>query len=138
MITKILVAYDASPQAEKAFDFALEAAGKYQAGLVVCAVATLPEPPVDVEVSAILDHAAEFYKTRFAGLAERAAVVGLVPRFEVKVGHPAEQIILLAKEEGVQLIVMGHRGNTLIQKWMVGSVCKRVINYAHCTVSVVR
>lgn len=138
MISKVLVAYDASAQSEKAFDFALEIAGKFNAMLVVCAVATLPEPPVDVEATAILENAAEFYKSRFTNLATRAAVMNITPRFEVKVGHPAEQIILLAKEEDAQMIVMGHRGNTLIQKWMVGSVCKRVINYAHCTVSVVR
>lgn len=138
MISKLLVAYDSSSQSEKAFDFAVGIAAKFNAELVVCAVATLPEPPVDVEISAILDHAEEFYKKRFTDLAGRAAAVGISPRFELKVGHPAEQIILLAEVEGVQMIVMGHRGNTLIEKWMLGSVCRRVINYAHCTVSVVR
>jgi nucleotide-binding universal stress UspA family protein len=138
MISKILVAYDASTQAEKAFDFALDMAGRLNAELLVCAVATLPEPPVDVETKAILEHATEFYESRFAGLAERAARERLSVRCEIRTGHPAEQIILLAEQEDVQMIVMGHRGNTMVQKWMVGSVCKRVINYAHCTVSVVR
>ncbi len=138
MLSKILVAYDASPQAEKAFDFALAMAEKFGAELVVCSVATLPEPPAEVETTAILEHAVGFYKARFTGLAERAAPVSLSLRFEIKVGHPAEQIILLAVEEGAQMIVMGHRGNTLFQKLMVGSVCKRVINHAPCTVSVVR
>lgn len=138
MISKVLVAYDASSQAEKAFDFSVEIAAKFGAELVVCAVATLPEPPVDVEATAILDNAVEFYASRFTVLVGRSAAMNITPRFEVKVGHPAEQIILLAKEEDAQMIVMGHRGNTLIEKWMVGSVCKRVINYAHCTVSVVR
>jgi nucleotide-binding universal stress UspA family protein len=35
-------------------------------------------------------------------------------------------------------IAMGHRGNTIVEKWMLDSVCRRVLNYAHCTVSVVR
>jgi nucleotide-binding universal stress UspA family protein len=138
MLTKILVAYDASSQAEKAFDFALGMAEKFGAELIICAVATLPEPPVDVETTALLEHAAEFYKARFTGLAKLAAPRSITLRFEVKVGHPAEQIILLAKEENAQMIVMGHRGNTLFQKMMVGSVCKRVLNGAPCTVSVVR
>lgn len=138
MLSKILVAYDASSQAEKAFDFALVMAEKFGAELVICAVATLPEPPVVVETTAILENAAEFYTSRFTGLAARAAAMGVAPRFEIKAGHPAEQISLLAKEENAQMIVMGHRGNTLFQKLMVGSVCKRVLNYAPCTVSVVR
>ncbi|HMM39282.1 MAG TPA: universal stress protein [Desulfovibrio sp.] len=138
MIRKLLVAYDASPQSEKAFDFAVGIAAKYGATLIVCSVATLPEPPVSVEVSAVLDHAEEFYTKHFTKLAARAAAEGITPRFELKVGHPAEQIILLAEEENVQMIAMGHRGNTLVEKWMLGSVCRRVINYANCTVSVVR
>jgi nucleotide-binding universal stress UspA family protein len=138
MITTVLTAYDASAQAEKAFDFAVGIAARFGAELVACAVATLPEPPVDVEATSILDHAAEFYGKRVDGLARRAAAAGVSLRFEIKVGHPAEQIILLAEAEKAQLIVMGHRGNTIFQKWMVGSVCRQVINQAPCSVTVVR
>jgi nucleotide-binding universal stress UspA family protein len=38
----------------------------------------------------------------------------------------------------VDAIVMGHRGESLLQKWLLGSVAKRVLSYAHCTVIVVR
>lgn len=138
MISKLVVAYDGSPESKKAFDFGLSIAAKFEAELVVCSVATLPEPPVDVEVSAILEHATEFYKSRFTSLAAKGAAANVSIRFEIKAGHPAEQITLLAREEGAQMIVVGHRGHTLLQKWMIGSVCKRIINFAHCTVSVVR
>jgi hypothetical protein len=33
---------------------------------------------------------------------------------------------------------MGHRGESLIQKWLLGSVAKRVLSYAHCTIIIVR
>jgi nucleotide-binding universal stress UspA family protein len=33
---------------------------------------------------------------------------------------------------------MGHRGESLFQKWLLGSVAKRVLSYANCTVIVVR
>jgi len=138
MIQTILVAYDGSEQAEKAFDFALDLAGKYGAKIVVLAVATHPEPPVTVETEAILESAEEYYESHFGGLKKKAEATGIPIRCEVQVGHPAEQIIHHATEEQADAIVMGHRGKTFVERWMLGSVCKRVLSYAHCTVMIVR
>jgi nucleotide-binding universal stress UspA family protein len=38
----------------------------------------------------------------------------------------------------VDLIVIGHRGKTFLQRRLLGLVTKRVISYAHCVVLVVR
>jgi hypothetical protein len=35
-------------------------------------------------------------------------------------------------------IVMGHRGETLLQRWLLSSVAKRVLSCAQCTVIIVR
>ncbi|MEW6266335.1 MAG: universal stress protein [Thermodesulfobacteriota bacterium] len=138
MIKRLLVAYDGSRQAEKAFTFALDVAGKYAAGLIVLAVARPPEPPVAVETEAVIDHATRYYQEKFDGLQQRAAEAGVESKFEIRVGHPAEQIVLLADEAGVDLIVMGHRGESFFQRWLLGSVAKRVLSYARCAVTVVR
>jgi len=45
----------------------------------------------------------------------------------VKKGHPAEQIINTAKEEGVDLIVIGPRGRRL-HTLLLGSVSREVVN----------
>ena len=138
MIKTILVAYDGSAQAEKAFDFALDLAQKYSSKIVVLSVATHSEPPVTVEMEAVLESATEYYEGHFAGLKKKAEVAGISIRCEVQVGHPAEQIIHHATEEQADAIVMGHRGKTFVERWMLGSVCKRVLSYAHCTVMIVR
>ncbi len=138
MITKLLVAYDGSEQSEKAFQFALDLASKYSAKILVIAVARPPEPPVQVEMEAALESAAEYYREHFKRLSEQTATLGIEAIFQVKVGHPAEQIVRVAKEEQADAIVMGHRGETLLQKWLLGSVAKRVLSYAHCTVFIVR
>lgn len=138
MIKKVLVAYDASESAERAFDFALDIASKYSAELIVFSVVRLPEPPVDVETQSLVESGEEYYNERFATLREKAAAVGVTPRFEVAVGHPAEQIVHKADEEKVDLIVMGHRGRSFVQRWLLGSVSKRVLSYAHCAVTIVR
>jgi nucleotide-binding universal stress UspA family protein len=138
MATRILVAFDGSIQSLRAFDFGLDMAAKYDAQLTVIAVARPPEPPVNVEVQAALEHATEYFKRRFADLRARAEAAGIPAVFEVRVGHPAEQIVHLAEAIGADAIVMGHRGESLLQKWLLGSVAKRVLSYAHCTVIVVR
>lgn len=138
MIRKMIVAYDGSDQAEKAFLWAADLAAKFDAQLVVLAVARPPEPPEAVETMAVLENATEYYKEHFEDLKRKAAFTGVPARFEVRVGHPAEQIIYFANEEGADVIVMGHRGKTFVQRWLLGSVSKRVLSYAHCTVVIVR
>jgi nucleotide-binding universal stress UspA family protein len=58
--------------------------------------------------------------------------------FKIDMGHPAEQIVRVAERENANLIVMGRRGKTTIERWMLGSVSERVLRYAHGSVLVVR
>jgi len=138
MIRKIVMATDTSEQAMKAFDWALDVARKYEADLVVLAVSRPPEPAEVVETAAVLEGAKRYYEKHFTLLRERAVAAGLSPRFEIRVGHPAEQIIHFANQEQADLIVMGHRGKTFVQRWLLGSVSKRVLSYASCAVAIVR
>jgi nucleotide-binding universal stress UspA family protein len=134
----ILVAFDTSPQSEKAFTFGLDLAVKYAAELVVLAVARPPEPAESVETEAMLENAQAFYEEHFVALREKAALQGLNPRFMVHVGHPAEQIIRAATETKADLIAMGHRGKSTMARWLLGSISKRVLSYAPCDVLIVR
>jgi nucleotide-binding universal stress UspA family protein len=137
-LKKILVAYDTSEPAQRAFEAGVDLAQKYAADLIVLSVARPPEPPEMVEAEAALESAQDYYEKHFMKLRETAAAAGVKARFEVRVGHPAEQIIHMANEEKAQAIIMGHRGKSFIKRWLLGSVSKRVISYAHCTVCVVR
>lgn len=138
MIRKILIAYDGSGPADKAYGFALDLARRYQASLIVLAVARPPELAEDVETEALLESAEEHYKERFAGMRRAADQQGVNADFRIVIGHPAEQIIYTAEKEGVDHIVLGHRGKSLFERWRLGSVSKQVIHYAHCAVTVVR
>ncbi len=138
MIQRILVGYDGSEAADKAYRFALDLARHYGATLTVLAVARPPEPPEDVETEAVLESAAQYYKDRFEAMRREARQQGLAPEFRVVAGHPAEQILYEAERAGVDHIVLGHRGKSLIDRWRLGSVSKQVIHYAHCAVTVVR
>lgn len=134
----ILIGYDASPQAEKAFSFGLDLASKYSARLLVASVASPPEPPEMVEIQAVLDSAKEYYEGRFVALRQAAAKLGVPLKCQVLVGHPADQIVRLAAELKIDHIVMGHRGRGVIEQWLLGSVARRVLNHAPCTITIVR
>jgi len=138
MISKLIVAYDGSKQSEKAYKLALDMASKYSAPMIVLSVARPPDPPVAVELTAVLDRATEYFEGHFKCLKEQAQAMGIDANFLVRVGHPAEQIVLLANKEKADAIVMGHRGESLMERWLLGSVAKRVLSYAHCTVIVAR
>jgi nucleotide-binding universal stress UspA family protein len=53
-------------------------------------------------------------------------------------GHPAEVIIDIAKQEHADLIVVGSRGLTGIQRYLLGSVSSKVSEHAPCNVMIVR
>jgi nucleotide-binding universal stress UspA family protein len=135
----ILVPYDGSVQAEKAFNLALEFADKYQSSITILSITRLPEPHEDEETQAELEVSFDHYKKLFDKLKDKAKSFS-IPNltFEVKAGHPAEQIIYFAEENNIDHIVMGHRGNTLFHRLLVGSVAKQVLIYAHCAITIVR
>lgn len=136
MIQKLLIAYDGSDASLAAFDFALDLAGKYGAELHVLAVARPPEFGEEVETEAVIEQSRRHHAHTLQPLKDR--VSGLTTRFEVKVGHPAETIVLYAEDHGIDHIVVGHRGHGLFERWLIGSVARQVIAYAPCAVTVVR
>ncbi len=138
MIKRILVAYDGSASAQRAFSFALELAEQFHSELIVLAVARPPEPATMVETTALLDSATEHFERDFASLKEQARSKGMSIETFIAVGHPAEQIVHYAEQREADMIVMGHRGKSRIQQWLLGSVSKRVLSYAPCTVTIVR
>jgi nucleotide-binding universal stress UspA family protein len=136
MIHKLLIAYDGSTPSRAAFEFALDLANKYGAELHILAVASAPEFGAEVETEAIIESSRRHYNQVLHSLKDHVA--GLTAHFYVMVGHPAESIVIYAEEHGIDHIVVGHRGHSLFERWLLGSVARQVIAYAPCAVTVVR
>jgi len=135
---RILVGHDGSPEAEEAFEAALDWAALTKARLAVVSVATPPEPPTRVETEATLEASTEHYEQMYEGLRRRATERGVTLETRVLVGHAADQLLRLAADTGVDLIVVGHKGRSGVRKWLFGSTSQRVVSYATCSVLVVR
>jgi nucleotide-binding universal stress UspA family protein len=135
---KIMVGYDGYAQADKAVDVALSLAESFDCTVLLFAVARPPEPATSVEMGAVLDDAREHYEEGFKKIVEKAKGHDLEIATDIVVGHPAEQIVHRAEQDKVDLIILGRRGMSLFEKWLLGSVSERVLRYAHCPVMVVR
>lgn len=68
-----------------------------------------------------------------------AAITDRVHFFvHVRIGHAAEEILDLAREVGADLIIVGSKGLTGVERLVLGSVAERVVREAGCTVEVAR
>lgn len=55
----------------------------------------------------------------------------------LKEGDPAEEIVNIAEEEGVDLLVMG-TGKSIVDKHLLGSVSEKVVHSSPCTILLIR
>jgi nucleotide-binding universal stress UspA family protein len=82
---------------------------------------------LDAKAQAVLD----FYKKALEG----NGVTGVRPI--VKAGHPAEEILNTAREEGVDMIIIGSRGKRVSHLFM-GSVSREVANNSEIPVLLIK
>jgi nucleotide-binding universal stress UspA family protein len=141
--TKILLATDGSEEAELASTTAADLAKSTNSELDVIYVLNV-EPwrfPPDEQGN---------YPQRYEELREEGRRLrdeqvekietrgGSVAQSHLAVGHPAEEIVAYAQDQGAGLIVMGSRGREGIRRALMGSVSDAVVRHAHCPVMVVR
>lgn len=138
MYRTIVVGYDGSTAARKAFDAALELAAGDHAELHVVSVGRPSEIADDVETEAVIEHTRAYHRRLLAELKASAATKQVKTHYEVAVGHPAEQIIYYADRIGADLIVVGDRGRSNFARLLLGSVSKQVTEHAGRPVLVVR
>jgi len=100
-------------------------------------LSTLKEVLEGTEYKAALDEKANtvlnFYKM---ALQESPPVPNVIPT--VKTGHPAEEILNTAKENDVDMILVGSGGKRGAARLFMGSVSREVVNMAECPVLVVK
>ena len=63
---------------------------------------------------------------------------GDVAKSYLRVGEAAKEIVELAEELGVNLVVLGSRGHGPMRRVLMGSVSTNVLRHAHCSVLIVR
>ena len=138
MMRDILVGYDGSEAAANALTFAAGLARSFGSALHVLAVVRPPEFGGMVETEAVVEQSRQHFQNLLRGVASKQAHEPFKTHVHIAVGHPAEQIVRFAEGHGIDHIVVGHRGRTLFERWLIGSVARQVVAYAHCAVTVVK
>lgn len=103
--------------------------------LSVSEMETLKESVQETDYQKHLDQKAEKVLTYFKDLLEEHGFSGVVPM--VREGHPAEEILQAAKENDVDMVIIGSRGKRLHNLWM-GSISREVANNAPMAVLIAR
>ena len=135
---KILVAIDGSVHALKAVEMAAELASEHRITDVtliniipIIPTETGPFPtaalPEDVEAWEIFKQPKEILRK-----------VGVNPLLLLEEGDPASGIVEAARNGNFDLVVVGHRGLSPIEAFLLGSVSNRVVMHSPCSVLVVR
>ncbi|HRQ63709.1 MAG TPA: universal stress protein [Xanthomonadaceae bacterium] len=138
MSQTIIAAFDGSRTSTAAYHFALKLAAVEKAPLLVLAVAQPPDVEDHARNVAELEAQTSHFEEAFQALAPKAAEAGVEARFRVVEGHPVERILEQAKAVGAGHIVVGNRRKGIFEWLLLGSVAKRIVDLAPCSVTVVR
>ena len=139
MYEKILVPTDGSEFAKKAQQHALFLAKVSGAEIIAVSVTEnnfVNGLPLDDEIhqlNQILNERSEENLKEF----DKLNVDDLKITHVIREGSPAKVILEVAKEENVDLIVMGSSGKSGFDRFIMGSVADKVVNSAKCAVLVV-
>jgi nucleotide-binding universal stress UspA family protein len=140
-IQKILVPTDGSDYSMRAADYGIGIAKMLSAQILVVYVIDdvvinqISKATERDSVERELKEAGQRYLNYVLGLAEKEGVKS--SSLLVK-GRPYEQIVHLARELNINLIVMGTYGRRGTERVLIGSVAERVIEYAPCPVLVIK
>nr|WP_297825373.1 universal stress protein [uncultured Methanobrevibacter sp.] len=139
MYKKILVPTDGSEFAKKAQKQALFLAKVSGAEIIAVSVTEnnfvqgLPLNDEVFQLNQILNERSEENLKEFDKLNEDSIKISHV----IREGSPARVILEVAKDENVDLIVMGSSGKSGFDRFIMGSVADKVVNSAKCAVLVV-
>jgi len=139
MFKKILVAYDGSEGAKLALEKSGEIVGAAHAELHLLAVGRIPEYAETVsETEEAREQAKSYYSKVMEDAAEHLKQRGLSAKFHIDFGKPADTILRIAEDLGVDLLVLGTHPHSAVRRRVLGATVDKVIDHAHCSVLVVR
>ena len=145
---RIMVTTDFSDAGDHAIAHAFRMAADHGAEVVLCHVietVVAPNPlyahyyPADMLSPEVRQRAeTDAHQALLERVPKDDPLAGVPHTTYVAHGTPAEEIIRVAEQQKVDLIVIATHGHTGIKHLFMGSVAERVIRHIHCPVLVVR
>lgn len=145
MFTKILVPVDGSENSWHALHHAMTIGEKFNSSILVLNViqpynnAALLAVPLDyATISQGNNELAKVGDKVLAMAAERLENYAGKVEYQLKMGHPSEQILDVATKTDCDIIILGSRGLSSIAEFFLGSVSSKVAQYAQIPVLIVK
>jgi nucleotide-binding universal stress UspA family protein len=146
--TRLLVATDGSASAARIPD----RLGGWQLfeGLPADVVAvSIPDSPTfelivglytlgDEELAGKRRELRDAYTDDAEAMASQLEAIGIPATSHVRAGDPAQEILAAARDHGADLVVAGTRGRGALERLLLGSVARKVLQHADASVLVVR
>jgi nucleotide-binding universal stress UspA family protein len=139
MLSRILVAVDDSEGGEKAFNFAVAIAKKFESSLLVAHIieeyGTVGHSIV-TELKQDSQRILQEYQSKAKDSGLKSTRVNVI---EGKGTDVAEKILEIAREENVDAIVVGGRGKYLSSvSFLIGSTSSKLVHYGRHTIIIVK
>ena len=139
MFNKILHANDGSEQAFHALELALAIARQNNSELHMVSVEEIDYMPEFVEE---VREETRTAARRFHTVLQRARAMAEESHVNLKThvvaGHPVRDVVILAADLNVELLVIGASGHSALYERLVGSRADRIMHLAQCPVLVVK
>ncbi len=149
MIQNVLVAIDGSENSNRALDFSLDLAEKYGAAVRILnvsespAMGAVPLEPTTISGESMVVFAKDLQ--RFHEEILNKAVVhakeikpNVVVSSKLREGDPALEIVGESKDEGFDIVVLGHHGLGRVREIFLGNISEKVAHLAPCPVVIVK
>ena len=146
-ISRLVLADDGSPSAAIARQHVATMPGFRGMPVRVVAVSELSPSwygwldPAGVGDTQAFEDAIVIDRQRFGAIAARSATLlrgaGLAAESDVRSGDAGHEITAAARDVGADLVVIGSRGHSALGQRLLGSVARKVLWSAHCSVLVV-
>ncbi|MEJ7803327.1 MAG: universal stress protein [Candidatus Limnocylindria bacterium] len=147
-VSRLLVATDGSAGA-KVIPEQLERWGSFRNCLADAVAVSIPDSPAfelmvglytlgDERLAGKRRELRSRYQADADTMAERLTAIGIPTTAHLRGGDPAREILATAEDQGADLIVIGSRGLGGLARLLLGSVARKVLIHAHCSVLIVR
>jgi nucleotide-binding universal stress UspA family protein len=140
---RVLIGCDFSPDSNLAFQYGLSLAQEYEAELHLVHVV---EPPIYKDLPKAAEEAREVVrrnlfeqlKQKLEAMVPQDALNWCKPKTMLLAGRPDDELTKYADVQGIDLMVLGVTGHSMVESFFVGSTTERVMRKAPCAVLSVR
>jgi nucleotide-binding universal stress UspA family protein len=140
MYARVLLAYDGSDEGRKALREGALTALRVNAKVFLLCVA--PESPsvrtAEGIHAGVIAQTQDIYPALFDEAIERLRDLGLSSAGKIVTGEPADEIASYAREVEADLVVVGHRRKSLIERWWSGDSGAYLVDRLQCTLLIAR